>query len=293
MKYAFILERDDYPVAKWAQYLEVSTSGYYRWIHERDSRAARDRAYGERVKKTFDEGEGTYGADRISGRLRVLGHKASFTKVRRIMTEQGLSSKHHNHAKSLTDSRKSRGDGYPNLLKGKIVTSPFTVLTSDITYIRTDQGFEYLCKIKDMTGMVLAHCMSERIDQKLVQDTILALQKRWKLPPGTIFHSDRGSQYTANVTKHLLASYGFRQSFSRVGKPGDNAFSESFFSILKKEAIHDVHFHTRQDARLAVFDYIERFYNRIRVQAALGYRSPVDWLQLRDRLLDSLASLAA
>lgn len=281
MKYAFIDERWDYPVVKWAQFLEVSASGYYRWRSERAARQGREQAYAEEVESIFRAGEGTYGADRIIGVMRKRGQAASYAKVKRVMNERGLHSVHLRCQRSLTDSRRARGDEYRNLLKSAEITGPFQAVTSDISYIPTDEGFDYLCTIKDLTGVVLAEKMSERMTKELVLDTIRAAQKRWKLPAGTIYHSDRGSQYTSGEVMALVAKLGFQQSFSAVGRPGDNAWSESFYSILKKESVHHVHFATRSEARQAMFDYIERFYNRRRVQKSLGYLSPIDWLNAR------------
>jgi putative transposase len=113
----------------------------------------------------------------------------------------------------------------------------------------------------------------------LVSRTVEKVCERWDIPKGAIFHSDRGSQYTAQEVKDLIAGYGWRQSFSRVGKPGDNAWSESFFSILKKEIIHWRFYPTREQARQAVFEYVELFYNRQRAQKRLGYVSPIEYLK--------------
>jgi len=195
------------------------------------------------------------------------------------MQERGLRSVHEKKIKRLTDSRKARGEGYENLLRGQTITEPFEALSSDISYIPTDQGFDYLCQIKDIkTGIILAACQQERMTKELVLDTIRAAHKRWKLKQGTIFHSDRGSQYTSGEVRRLLSQLGIRQSFSRVGMPGDNAWSESFFSIYKKELVHPQRFGTRDLARLATFDFIETFYNRTRVQKRLGYRAPLESL---------------
>ncbi|MDR1579447.1 MAG: DDE-type integrase/transposase/recombinase [Synergistaceae bacterium] len=93
----------------------------------------------------------------------------------------------------------------------------------------------------------------------------------WRIPAGCIFHSDRGSQYTSEAVKQLLSRLGFRQSFSRAGKPGDNAWSESFFANLKKEAVHWAHIKTREQARQAMFAYINGLYNTPQAQKRLGY----------------------
>ena len=236
-------------------------------------------AYGDEVETVFRMGRGTYGAERISGILRQQGYTASFRKVKRIMDQRGLYSYHVKKVKPLTDSRKARGEGYKNLLHGCKITKPFEALSSDISYIPTGEGFDYLCQVKDiMTGIVLASCQYERMTRQLVLDTIRAAVKRWRLPKDAIFHSDRGSQYTAKEVMNLLNKLGFRQSFSRIGMPGDNAWSESFFSILKKETVHTQRFDTRAQARQVIFEFIEVFYNRLRVQKRLGYYAPTQAL---------------
>jgi putative transposase len=268
-------------VVKWAKYFEVSTSGYYSWLRKRHERDLRDQIYAEEIERIFVESWGTYGCERIGAELRRRGFKASFRKVKRVMQERNLRSVHVRKVKPLTDSRKARGDGFPNLLHGRKVTKPLEALSSDISYIQTGEGFDYLCQIRDISsGVILASQQHSRMNKELVIETIRAAHKRWRLPKGTIFHSDRGSQYTAIDTTSLLTVLGFRQSFSRVGMPGDNSWSESFFSILKKEAIYPYRFPTRESARQAVFSYIETFYNRYKIQKSLGWSSPLQWLRL-------------
>ena len=114
--------------------------------------------------------------------------------------------------------------------------------------------------------------------KELVLKTLKAAQDRWHLPVGVIFHSDRGSQYISAEVMAQVTVYGWKSSFSAVGKPGDNAWSESFFSILKKEIVHWRFYPTREAARQAVFEYIEAFYNRRRAQKRLGYLSPIQFL---------------
>ena len=178
-----------------------------------------------------------------------------------------------------------------NLTKDLDIDSPFQVLSSDISYIRTREGFDYLCQIRDVkTNVVLAAHQSERITQDLVLKTIKAAESRWSIPKGAIFHSDRGSQYTAKSVMKLVADKGWKQSFSRVGKPGDNAWSESFFANLKKEIVHWRVYNTREEARQAVFEYIEVFYNRKRAQKRLGYLSPIQYLY--NCLMTQLATVA-
>jgi len=277
---ALMNSNSEYAKVKWAEKLGVSTSGYYTWLRERTQRQAVKNTQREKVIAAFRDGQGVYGADRICGILRRDGDSASYPAVKRIMAQEGLKSCHcRRRQRSLTDSRKARGDKYKNLTKGLQITAPFQVLSSDISYIRTGEGFDYLCQIRDVyTNTVLASCQAANMKKELVLKTLRAAQNRWRLPAGVIYHSDRGSQYTSSDVMAQIAGYGWRQSFSAIGKPGDNAWSESFFSILKKEAVHWHFYPTREAARQAIFEYIEVFYNRCRVQKRLGYLSPIQFL---------------
>ena len=280
MRYRFICERQDYSVSKWASYLRVSLSGYHAWKRYKVRREVNEQLYRREIRKVFEEHKCTYGADRVCGVLRRKGYKASYRKVLRLMKSDGLYSIHRrSRTRSLTNSKKSRGEGFINLVEGLPITKPFQVLSSDISYIRTGEGFEYLCEIRDVySGMILSMSMSSSMKTELVEKAIDQAKKRWAMPHGSIFHSDRGSQYTSHRVRELLSRSKFRQSFSRVGKPGDNAWSESFFANLKKEAVHWTNFATREEAREAMFAYIEGFYNTKRVQKRLGYLSPLQWL---------------
>jgi putative transposase len=286
-------QQERHATAKWARALDVSTSGYYGWLKDRENRAARDQEVRRIVKDLFHlEGKGVYGADRICGCMRRDGYQASFPVVKRIMTEEGLKSSHcRRRQRSLTDSRKSRGDIYKNLTKDLDIDHPFQVLSSDISYIRTGEGFDYLCQVRDvLTNTVLAESQSEKMKAELVSNTIRKAQDLWRLPAGVIFHSDRGSQYTAKEVMDQVAGLGWQQSFSRVGMPGDNSWSESFFAILKKEIVHWHFYPTREEARQAIFEYIEVFYNRQRAQKRLGYLSPIQYLeQWQQRMLQTVA----
>ena len=280
MIYAFIQAHPEHAVVKWASFLEVSTSGYYAWQQERESRQARDNVYADQVQRVFDQSGGTYGADRVTGQLRKDGFSASFKKVKRIMNEHGLFSVHLRYQRSLTDSRGTRDEDCPNLLRDVPEIRPLRALSSDITYIPTQEGFAYTCTIRDLrSGVVLAEQTAPRMKKELVLDTIRSATRRWKLDKGTIFHSDRGSQYTSEAVRECLRKLGLRQSFSRTGKPGDNTWSESFYSILKKELVHPIgRFRTREEAVQGIFAFIHGFYNTTRIQKNLDYLSPMEWL---------------
>ena len=281
MKYEFICERQDYSVSKWAAFLKVSQSGYYEWRKLKKKREEEHMRLRRLVRKIFFDHHGTYGPDRLCGALRRMGEKASYRKIQKIMQEEGLVSIHcRRRNRSLTDSRKSRGEGYDNLTKETVITRPFQVLSSDISYIRTLMGFLYLCIVRDVvSGVILAIALSDRMKAELVETAVKRALQRWEIPKGCIFHSDRGSQYTSRRVRELLLRHGIRQSFSRVGMPGDNAWSESFFANLKKEAVHWRIFRTREEAGKKIFGYVEAFYNTKRIQKRLGYLSPLQWLE--------------
>jgi len=280
-KYAFMEANPEYAAAKWAKMLKISLSGYHAWRGRKESRNNREQSFRERIRKLFENSEGTYGVDRICGKLRNTGIKASYPRVKRHMEAMGLKSIHRKRRqRSLTNSKKSRGEGFPNLVKDLEIRTPFQVLSSDISYIRTDEGFGYVCQIRDVvSNIVLAHSTANHMRSELVVQTIRQAMTRWRLPEGTIIHSDRGSQYTSDAVSGMLKKNKWQQSFSRVGMPGDNAWSESFFSILKKERVHWRHFRTVEEVRQSLFEYIEVFYNRRRVQKRLGYLSPMQWLK--------------
>ena len=195
------------------------------------------------------------------------------------MAGLGLSSVHNRHrSRSLTDSRKARNDNYKNLVRNESFTMPYQAICSDISYVRTNEGFLYLCVVKDIvTGDILGHATAARMKKELVIKAFLNAHARHPFGKDIIFHSDRGSQYTSKKFMELLASLGIKQSFSRVGMPGDNTWAESFFSTLKKERIHWSSFSARNEADFAIFTWIESFYNTKRVQKRLGYISPAEY----------------
>lgn len=198
------------------------------------------------------------------------------------MTEMRLHSVHTKYrTRSLTDSRKARGEGYSNLVRGKKFEKPLRAVCSDITYLKSGEGWLYLCVVKDIvTGEILGEATNERMKKELVIQAFLNAQARHNFPKGTLFHSDRGSQYTSHEFMAILKSYGFKQSFSRVGMPGDNAWAESFFASLKKECVHFHSFTTRDQLAATIFYWIEGFYNTRRVQQRLGFLPPREYARL-------------
>lgn len=179
--YQFIEKQEQNARSKWAKTLGVSMSGYYTWLKNREKRAERDDQYRKKVITVFEEeGQGTYGASRICGCIRRDKQSASYPVVKRIMTEENLKSSHcRRRQRSLTDSRKARSDEFKNLTENLEITRPFQVLSSDISYIRTGEGFDYLCQVRDvLTNTVLAASQSETMKAELVSQTVRMAQER-------------------------------------------------------------------------------------------------------------------
>lgn len=203
-------------------------------------------------------------------------HTCSRGRVHRLMKKAGIHSIRKAGFKVTTNSRHKLPIA-PNLLKRNFhATMPNTVWVSDITYIRTGQGWLYLAIVKDLcTKKVVGYALSTKIDTDLVLKAFFMAVRRQNPPPGLIFHSDRGVQYASNRFRAALLAAGFVQSMSRTGDPYDNAVAENFFSCLKCECLHLTHYHTHDQAADAVFAYIEAFYNTVRPHSGCGWMSPV------------------
>ena len=171
----------------------------------------------------------------------------------------------------------------PNLLNRNFqVKSANMAWVSDITYISTREGWLHLAAVMDLySGKVVGWAMDKHMTQNLVMDALKQAAGRARPPRGVILHSDRGVQYACKSYRNLLSRLGFVQSMSRKGNCWDNAPMESFFGTLKTELVYHEDYKTRAEARLSIFDYIETFYNNIRLRERLGYLSPNDFEILR------------
>lgn len=217
-----------------------------------------------------------YGLDNIHADVRakvVCGRN----RVRRLMGEMDIRSQRKRKYKATTNSAHAHPVA-PNLLRGLKITAPNQVWVVDITYIPTDEGWLYLATVKDrFTREIVGYSTGERITSELAQRALLDAIRRYKPPQGLIHHSDRGVQYCCDTYRQLLQNYGIRCSMSRKGNPYDNAVAENFFSCLKCEMVYLQRFATRKDADLAIFRYIDGFYNPRRRHSALGRISPAQF----------------
>jgi transposase InsO family protein len=259
--------------------LGVSRSGYYQWQAARPSQRQRtDATLKAEIARFHRQSRGNYGAPRIVEDLREAGCRTSRRRCARLMRQLGVrGKKKHRRKPRTTDSRHGRPVA-PNLVKSAAAPSaPNQVWVTDITYLETGQGWLYLAAILDAwSRRVVGWACAPTLAAPLVIAACQAALKQRRPPAGTIHHSDRGSQYTDAQLLELLNTAGLARSMSRAGNCYDNAKIESFWSTLKTETELDVIIPaTRQEAELAVFDYIETFYNPKRRHSSLGQISPV------------------
>lgn len=216
-----------------------------------------------------------YGRPRITKELNAPGISCGKNRIARLMSVNGIQAKTKRRYKVTTHSHHRRPT-IPNLLKGCSIDTANTAWVSDITYIRTCEGWLYLAAILDVfSRSVVGWSMDERLTDDLVIHAFTSAVGRRKPGASLIFHSDRGSQYASHLFRNHLAQYGISQSMSAPGNCYDNAMAESFFATLKTELGHS--YASRSIARQSIFEYIEVFYNRIRRHSALNYISLLEY----------------
>ena len=218
-----------------------------------------------------------YGYRRVTWQLNREGQLVNHKRVLRLMRESDLLCRVKRKWVKTTDS-KHPFRRYPNLVKGITIGRLNQVWLSDITYIRTLEGWLYLAGIMDLySRRIVGWAMSERIDTELVSQALNMAIRHRQPAPGLLHHSDRGVQYASEAFQDILTRCGIACSMSRKGNCWDNAAQESFFGKLKAEHVRDRVYATKEEAKLDLFWYIEVFYNRIRRHAALGYVAPAEF----------------
>ena len=225
----------------------------------------------------------SYGSPRMQRELAGRGHVVSENTVAKLMRQHGIRATSSRKFRVTTDSRHALPVAENVLDRQFDQEAADRVWLADITYVWTRAGWLYLaCVLDAYSRKVVGWSMSGRLKQDLVLDALrMALGRRRPEASGRLLHhSDRSSQYASAAYQDLLREEGIRCSMSRKGNCWDNAMMESFFATLKKERIHQEAYDTRDEARASVFDYIERFYNRVRRHSALGYQSPEQFEQL-------------
>lgn len=282
MKYAFIAQHADcFEVEKMCRVLSVSRSGYYsnqdRGTSPHD---VEDNRLKVEIKAIFNRYKGRVGSPAVTEWLSRQGETVGENRVARLMHEMGLMAKGKKKFRHTTDSNHDMPIS-PNHLDRKFtVSAPNEVWVTDITYVRTREGWLYLCVFVDLfSRLIVGYAMDDHMRTSLVTTALQRGYWRRKPPIGLMVHSDRGSQYASSVFRELLKACGMTQSMSRRGNCWDNAVGESVFHTLKVELIHEEDFHTRREAKEKIIEYIELYYNSVRLHSTLGQMSPMEFEQ--------------
>lgn len=256
--------------------LGVSASGYYAWATRAPSaRAIGNAVLTERIRQVHAESDATYGMPRVRAELRDQGLAVSRKRVARLMRLHGIRGVSRRRAWCVTTQRDKRQRPAPDLVERKFAADgPDQLWVADMTYVPTWAGFIYLAVVLDVwSRRVVGWAIGEQMTTELVLTALnMALQQR--KPDGVIHHSDQGSQYTSIAFGERCKKMGVRPSMGTVGDAYDNAMAESFFATLECELIDRRSWRTKTEARLALFTYIEGWYNPRRRHSALGQMSP-------------------
>ena len=266
-----LLEEGRYPVAMMARLLHVSRSGYYDWKKRpRGDKWAQAR---EDVRRAWLESDRRFGCRLVQWRLPHL----TLYRVRVLMRELGIRGITPN-ARKRTTIPDEGAPARPDLLKRDFSSPvPTYKLVGDITYLRTGEGWLYLATVIDLnTRMVVGWSLSSRMTADIAVSALESARSRGYVAENAIFHSDRGAQYTSRLLARWADEHRVRLSVGRTGSCHDNAVAESFFATLKNEMYHTRSFATRDEAKHAVIEYIESYYNTKRPHSTIGYRVPAE-----------------
>jgi putative transposase len=291
VKFAFIRETDEeskrkprdrrYPVSFMCEMLEVSRAGYYAWLRRGPSaRALSDKELTALITGIHKAHKGRYGIDRIHRELARRGHAHSPRRVRRLARAAGLACVHPRPYKATTMQDKARQRGLVDLAGRQFVPGGRDQLWyGDITYIHTISGWVYMATVIDgYSRKVIGWSVADHMREGMVLDAMkMAIRDRRPAIGQVVFHSDRGSQYTGDAFRSLCLTNGIIPSVGHTGICFDNAAAESFNATLKKELIHLRVWAGLKAVKRAIFEYVEVYYNRKRIQRQLGYLTPSEY----------------
>ena len=267
------------PVRLMCRLLAVSPAGYYAWLTRAEScHTAENRRVVAAIRVIHAESRQTYGSPRVHATLQAQGQRVSPHRVARLMRASGIRAKTVKKWRATTDLAHTY-PVVPNRLNRQFaVAAPNCVWADDITYIWTTEGWLYLAVVLDLySRRVIAWGMGSRLTQELAQTALTMALEHRRPARGVVHHTDRRSQYAATGYRALLADRGLTASMSRRGNCWDNAVVESFFHTLKTEHVYHQRYHTREEARQDIFEWIAVFYNRVRRHSTLGYCSPAEF----------------
>jgi putative transposase len=266
-------------IARLCEALGVTRSAYYAWVRRPESnKSKRKKELTKQVKEEFFGNRRIPGAKKIAKQLSTPEKPVGERTVRKIMRENGWKSRVVKKYKATTNSKHNLPVAENVLNRDFDAKRPNQKWLSDLTYVWTDEGWLYLACILDLYGREIAGwSMGERMTKELVINALKQAKSRRGNPKGVLAHSDRGSQYCSHDYQKELKKYGFICSMSRKGNVWDNAPMESFFGKLKQEWLNGKRFRTREDAKRAIFWYIEVYYKNYRLHESNGYMTPSDY----------------
>lgn len=284
MKYRFIQQQQHHhSITRLCSTLGVSRCGYYAWASRAPSaRVQANNALLEEIKRVHQQHRGTCGSDKTWKLLNQQGVRCGRHRVARLRSINGIEAIRMKRFRGSRSARNSEPCAENRLNRQFTTQHPDQTWVTDTTFIPTRQGWLYLATVIDLCSRkVVGWAMSNSNNKQLVCDALsMAVQHR-QPKPGLLHHSDRGNTYTSAQYRALLETHGMTESMSRVGNCHDNAVAESFFANLKNELIYHRDFKTRSEARSAIFDYIELFYNRKRLHQTLNYQTPDEYERMQ------------
>jgi len=288
-------ERAHHAVSRLCSVLNVTRQGYWAWKHRPVScRRREDERLKLRILEAWNESDQTYGAPRLHAELQLAaGVRVGKKRIARLMRELEIQGVSRRRGGVRTTTADSKAPPAPDLVNRDFTAAkPDQTWVADITYVPTHEGWLFLAAVMDLySRKIVGWSMREDLEAPLVVDAISMAIARRKPKPGLVHHSDRGSQYTSIAMGRTLRDSKIMASMGSKGDPWDNACAESCISTIKNELVKRRTFRTRDQARLALFRYIESFYNPLRRHSSLQMLSPDEYE--RRYLEDNAAAAAA
>jgi putative transposase len=283
----FIKEnRKEFGISLICKILGISRSSYHQWLNRQVTQRKNEKLkLVEMIKYYYSLGRGSYGIPRITASLRRAGILVNKKRVARLMRINTIKAKTKRRFKRTTLQNR-RAEFNKNLLNKEFCSrGKNKIWTSDITYLWTKEGWLYLCVVTYIySHKIIGWSLGNKISSELATKSLqMAITQREKVEE-VISHSDRGSQYTSAEVRTMLKENSIIQSMSSTGNCYDNAVSESFFHTLKTELTHWNNYQTRKEAKRSIFEYVEIFYNRVRLHSTIGYLAPVEFEQTNNTI---------
>lgn len=294
MKFAAIADwaaSEEYPVAFMCAEMGVSRSGYYAWFQRPASQQSLDDAtYTTLIEAICRHGRGNPGVRRVHASLTASGHQVSPKRVWRLMKAAGLQGRHPKAWRRTTIGGDHPVPAPDLIARDFTAAQPNTRWCGDITYVKTWDGWAYTATVIDLySRTVVGWAVADHMRTSLVTEALDMALTRRRPPPGVIFHSDRGTQYTSATFDDYCKKNNIRRSLGRTGICYDNAVSESFFATYKKELIHTRPWPTRAELKIETADWINNYFNTTRRHSTLEYLTPREY-ELGYRNISQLAA---